>query len=498
MQKRLEAQKVRLQSNLNRDEAMRWPWLSDWEAKELGVAGLWGLLGLVVTVVVIGLKRLTKTGLTASERGLLIYSENLAAKLDYELTRTLERGFELSPVSWVKGTSKSSNQEKARGLSLPELTSNYIEFVSNVLRVIPGKLLICIDELDKVTDLDQVRFILREIKGALYVKGTFYVLSISNDALRSFEGRMGDQRDIFESTFDDVFAVRPLEFEACLDILNSRINKGIVPGAKYGASPETLATLSVFSAGNARDLIRGFREYALSCEEGRVSGPEETWNLLFSRRREAISDRANSAGGSSELRRRVIPILSGQAFWSTNDDDQLKGLKTCCSELNSYLNLISSSESIPKPEELAIAQRFLRYAVEIQILLQTKQRVTKTQYGAGPMRDAAVIMAAYQMLPFNTGDAESILCRLDCPDEEERTPCVELPTPPVSNLVARHFRIEPKSCQCNCGECATMLRTQAAGKGNGDIRLCCVGIYLTLANATHTFNPNSVRIGHLI
>src|SRR6202012_1580902 len=111
-----------------------------------------------------------------------------------------------------------------RPLALPELTTSYIDFIAKVLRGFPGKIIVCIDELDKVTDLDHVRFILREIKGALYVKGTFYILSISNDALRSFEGRLGDQRDIFESTFDDVFAVRALEIDVCLDILRKRLD----------------------------------------------------------------------------------------------------------------------------------------------------------------------------------------------------------------------------------------------------------------------------------
>jgi len=368
--------------------------------------------------------------LNPTERGLLIYSERLALKLDYELTRSSERGFELSPTSWLKGGSKLSSEERARGLSLPELTASYIEFVSNVLRVFPGKLLICIDELDKVTDIEHVRFILREIKGALYVKGTFYVVSISNDALRSFEGRMGDQRDIFESTFDDVFAVRPLDIETCLEILTNRIAHGKSSDEMTAIKLDTLATISVFSGGNARDLVRGFRECALSSDTAELPAARDAWKILFDRRFDAINDRARAAGGSAEVRSCFIPLLDLETLGSDTEGNELVRLQNCCKKLNQYIDRTTSDLHTSSGDDVAVARRFLRYAVELEILLQARERVSFTAYGEEVRKDAALIISAYQILPFSTADAESILCNLGRHGTrgEDAAPTITAPT----------------------------------------------------------------------
>lgn len=337
---------------------------------------------------------------TPLDRGLLIHSERLAAKLDYELTRTMDRGLELSPTSWLKGTAKVSKQEKARSISIPELTSNYIEFVSNVLRVYPGKLIVCIDELDKVTDLDQIRFILREIKGALYAKGTYYLLSVSNDAIRSFEGRMGDQRDIFESTFDDVFPVRALDLPTCIAILKKRM-QGSSERLRSKIDDESgLGMIAVFSAGNARDLIRGFRECVLSGEPGTLPAATEIWTLLFARRLDAIRDRATVAGGSPELRLQFIPLLKSEASDWANDADRFSDVRK---QLHSYIVVPGRTT-----EDIQLGQRFIKYSAEIEILARARSELASQS----PQRwheVASYLMSAYQILPFSLSDCEALL-----------------------------------------------------------------------------------------
>ena len=54
---------------------------------------------------------------------------------------------------------------------------------------------------------EQVKELLVEIKGALFCPGIFYLISISEDAARSFRRRLAAGRDIFESTFDDVLDI---------------------------------------------------------------------------------------------------------------------------------------------------------------------------------------------------------------------------------------------------------------------------------------------------
>jgi hypothetical protein len=426
---RYEKEMSRLQAKLKELQNIYWP----------SIFGPYVVFGIVLGIIAVSLMFVMRSAhgifgrrLNPAERGLLIYSERLALNLDYELTRSSERGFELSPVSWLKGSAKLSSQEKARGLSLPELTASYIEFVSNILRVFPGKLLICIDELDKVTDLEQVRFILREIKGALYVKGTFYVVSISNDALRSFEGRMGDQRDIFESTFDDVFTVRPLDLETCLQILTNRIGHGKDSGGMKSVKPETLATISVFSAGNARDLVRGFRECVLSSENATLPEADEAWKILFARRFEAINDRARAAGGSTELRKHFTSLLDPETLSSPTDG--LERIQNCRNYLTGYVDKTTPASQTATVDEVGLAQRFLRYAAELEILLQARKKVSLVPFGPEARNDAELIMNAYQILPFGVGDAESILNALRDHRSQRDGVSPTLATPPVASL----------------------------------------------------------------
>jgi len=383
-------------------QSQKWPWLEDSTLVRT-------LLALPLTLLALGigaaalpfLKWIRRSrGITPLERGLLLYSQRTAARLDYELTTKGERGFEVTPFGWLKGNSKFAREEKARPLSLPELTTNYIEFVSNVLRVFPGKLIICIDELDKVSDLDHVRFILREIKGALYVKNTFYVLSISSDALRSFEGRLGDQRDIFESTFDDVFPVRHLDLATCLAILNQRLAQVKGDESLPFDVESTLTLIALSAAGNARELIRSFRDCVLSTELGLLPSLQVAWTLLFNRRADAIRDRAIVAGGSDRVRSIFLPLLD---FSAQPLNDPLNVWRTCRQELHAFID----EHTIDK-EETAVAARFLRYAVEIEIFLQARRAAFSLTDGSWS-KEASTLMKAYQILPFSVSDAETIL-----------------------------------------------------------------------------------------
>src|ERR1019366_10512801 len=91
---------------------------------------------------------------------LLISSGDLVEYLDYELTRSRESEISIPILKDMSGKIKRSSELRMRSLSLPGLTSQYIAYVQQLLEVLPNKLLICIDELDKITDLDSVRSIL--------------------------------------------------------------------------------------------------------------------------------------------------------------------------------------------------------------------------------------------------------------------------------------------------------------------------------------------------
>jgi hypothetical protein len=401
--------KKEAEDNLARIQKQSWPWLNGTDASQPTVLLFAAIIFLGCGALFARILFERRHTLPPLESGLLIYSERLSRKLDYELTTKGEWAAEITPLKWLKLSNSKSNEEKVRPLTLPELTADYIEFVSNVLRVFEGKLLICIDELDKVTDLDQVRFILREIKGALYVKGTFYMLSISNDALRSFEGRLGDQRDIFESTFDDVFAVRSLDLESSVSILSNRLKSLGTHRKEWRFNEGSLIVIAVFSAGNARDLIRGFRECAISVGTSEKH-PSETWALLFERRAESILDRVVAVKGIDESRSKMIGLV--EEVIDGHFVDAILKFRSMREQLRVLVTPVIS------PDDKETLNRLTRYCTELEILLCAKQRVADQTVSESMMRDASMIMKAYQLLPFSHSDSEKILSAIDKGDGE--------------------------------------------------------------------------------
>jgi hypothetical protein len=85
-------------------------------------------------------------------------TDAISENLDYELTRTKQSELSIPLIKGIAGKIQSSQQLKRRSITLPSLTAQYISYTEQLL---PDKLIICIDELDKVTDGESVRAILQ-------------------------------------------------------------------------------------------------------------------------------------------------------------------------------------------------------------------------------------------------------------------------------------------------------------------------------------------------
>jgi hypothetical protein len=217
--------------------------------------------------------------------GLLVTSGELIEHLDYELSRSNESEISIPVAKLFSGKFKVSSGLKERSISLPGLSSHYVTYVQQLLQVLPDKLVICIDELDKITDDESVRSILREIKGGLYVKGCFYLISLSEDAVQAFGGRMSSTRDIFESTFDESFRLDRLDVESCKKILMRRLEQKTRGSEVFGSvTREVLLLCSILSGGIPRDLIRNFREAVTAVQRSESESVYPCWRRLYLRK----------------------------------------------------------------------------------------------------------------------------------------------------------------------------------------------------------------------
>jgi Cdc6-like AAA superfamily ATPase len=124
-----------------------------------------------------------------------------------------------------------------------------------------GKVVIAIDELDKLPTDDAVRF-LDDVKSLFAIDGCFFILSVSEDALNLFERRGVPARDAFDSSIDDIVEVRPFNLAQSERLIDSRTT----------AMPlELIAICHVLAGGLPRDVIRHGRRIALNSGNGQTA-----------------------------------------------------------------------------------------------------------------------------------------------------------------------------------------------------------------------------------
>ena len=163
------------------------------------------------------------------------------------------------PIGLEGGITRAINLSQNQ-LSLPEIVDALTRFlarVSDQCQVIIG-----IDELDKLESDDKARQFLNEIKSIFGLDRCFYLISVSENAMSSFERRGLPFRDVFDSSFDTIVYVDYLDFAGSRSLIEQRIVGKPIP---------FFALSYCLSGGLARDMIRIFR----SLIELRQTHPEQ-------------------------------------------------------------------------------------------------------------------------------------------------------------------------------------------------------------------------------
>ncbi|MFT3924569.1 MAG: P-loop NTPase fold protein [Myxococcales bacterium] len=150
------------------------------------------------------------------------------------------------------GLEGSLNRARAlaqQQLTLPEIVDGFVRLLRRAAteyRVVIG-----IDELDKLEQDEKAQRFLNEIKAVFGPPRVFYLISVSENAMSNFERRGLPFRDAFDSAFDEVIAVGYMDFQTARRVLNER-----VPGIPV----QFQRLLFCFSGGLPRELIRVCRD----------------------------------------------------------------------------------------------------------------------------------------------------------------------------------------------------------------------------------------------
>jgi hypothetical protein len=215
----------------------------------------------------------------------------------------------------------SSHQVQEIPITLPELVEAMRDFATRVIRErqrfsswyaeisklspssssapeihdLKPRIVIGVDEIDKMDSESAKRF-LNDIKAIFGMPDCLYLVSVSDEALDIYEQRVLFGRTAFDSAFDEIARVQPLDFESCRRLLRRRI---------AGIPESIIAFCQVMSGGVPRDMIRAARSVLDARIRGHEKVPDIVLDLVIAEiqilKRTCISDIARLESGLARL-----------------------------------------------------------------------------------------------------------------------------------------------------------------------------------------------------
>ncbi|MEV8595389.1 AAA family ATPase [Streptomyces sp. NPDC052012] len=173
--------------------------------------------------------------------------------------------------------------------TFPELVAEYRELLAGIADAAARegvRVVIAIDELDRLGDTETARKFLGQIKAVFGLRNVYYLVSVAEDVGAAFARRSLPHRDATDSSIDDTFYVPPRTAGESEQILARRAS---------GLGPPFVLLAHVLSGGLPRDLIRYTRRLVESHGD---PGPRELRQLT---RRVIQEELANTLEGFRTL-----------------------------------------------------------------------------------------------------------------------------------------------------------------------------------------------------
>jgi energy-coupling factor transporter ATP-binding protein EcfA2 len=163
-----------------------------------------------------------------------------------------------SEVGWSR-----SRQRERRPQTYPELVAALCDFLAAFAETetTSPALIIAVDELDKIDSADLAQQFVNEIKSVFAAPGTQFLVSVSEDALASFERRGLPVRDAFDSAFHEIVRVDYLTVDDTGQLLSSRV---------IGLPEPFVWLVHCLSGGLPRDVVRTARTMVALTEQGQA------------------------------------------------------------------------------------------------------------------------------------------------------------------------------------------------------------------------------------
>lgn len=273
-------------------------------------------------------------------------------------------------VPWALARTRS---EQAAGLpAIVGQFRSYSERVAEWKRRDGCRVIICIDEMDKIRDSDDAESFLNEIKAIFDVPGCLYLVAISEDAMTVFASRTPAIRTAFDSAFDEIVSVQPMTFTEARDMLDLRF---------IGVPWPFLALCHVLAGGVPRDLLRAARALIQAADAPGADErtlPQVTGTLVRTRcdilRQEAILQLSRSGAPGAIL----LPLH--EAGWPGRAPGGSKAAVLCAADLRASADELDTAacglgndEWQQMCADVSVALRF--YAMVIEVFSGAAARV---------------------------------------------------------------------------------------------------------------------------
>jgi energy-coupling factor transporter ATP-binding protein EcfA2 len=219
----------------------------------MGLAGgtflMYGICALIFLLSAASLKESRERSESAGKRELTRVASAAIDRLSFDK----ESSSKSKHVGKFFGGSLSIEGEDAvtlkdRPLSLSDLITGLQSLLSLIAYAqSPSPVVVIVDELDKISQTDELVEMVNALKDLFHIQGVHFVVSVSTDALHSFEQRGLSARDAFDSSFDTIVRVNPLSLDESVRVIAARAE---------GFPTLVSAFCHAWSGGLPRDLLR--------------------------------------------------------------------------------------------------------------------------------------------------------------------------------------------------------------------------------------------------
>lgn len=159
--------------------------------------------------------------------------------------------FGLPPMQGVSLGSSRATSVSSVPFTFPELVGDFRELLEKISRqldsVFGSRVVIAIDELDRLGDAATARKFLGQIKAIFGIKGVYYLVSVAEDVGAAFVRRGLPHRDVTDSSLDDLLYLQPRTVAESRSLLVVRAPS---------LTQSYVLLLHALSGGIPRDLIR--------------------------------------------------------------------------------------------------------------------------------------------------------------------------------------------------------------------------------------------------